>query len=136
MKFTPEKITSLEKDEVFVFGSNLDGNHLGGAARMAKLSFGAKDGNPEGLQGDSYAIPTVSKGLKRILKPEEIKPYVDNFITFASKNVEKKFLVTEIGCGIAGMQPKQIAPLFKEALHLSNVILPMKFHRVLRHIIN
>ena len=40
-KFTPNYIVSLEDNEVFVFGSNLEGHHIGGAARIAKEHFGA-----------------------------------------------------------------------------------------------
>ncbi len=77
MKYTPKNITSLDQDEIFVFGSNLEGAHLGGAARVARQKFGAIMGQGVGLQGQSYAIPTMQGGV------ETIKPYVDEFIDFA-----------------------------------------------------
>ena len=120
-RITPERITSLKPDEVFVFGSNLQGIHAGGAAYMALARFGAIMGQGVGMQGQSYAIPTMQGGV------ETIKPYVDEFIDFARKNPDKHFLVTRIGCGIAGFSPREIAPLFKEATHLENVWLPEDF---------
>ncbi len=124
-EFTPEKIHSLANGEIFVFGSNLAGHHGGGAARAAERHFGAIWGQGVGIQGKSYAIPTMQGGT------ETIKPYVDEFIDFAKKNPGLKFLVTPIGCGIAGFTPAEIAPLFEEALDLDNVILPRPFADVL-----
>ncbi|MDE6009090.1 MAG: hypothetical protein K2G90_07770 [Muribaculaceae bacterium] len=120
-KFTPDFITSLQPNEIFVFGSNLQGKHLGGAARVAHKNFGAIYGQGVGLQGQSYAIPTMQGGV------ETITPYVDEFITFAKQHPELTFLVTRIGCGIAGFEPAEIAPLFRSALTLTNVILPEDF---------
>ena len=77
MEYTPENITSLDEDEVFVFGSNLAGMHAGGAARVAYERFGAVMGQGVGMQGQSYAIPTMQGGV------ETIKPYVDDFIRLA-----------------------------------------------------
>ena len=94
-EFTPDRISELKENEVFVFGSNLAGAHGGGAARLAYNRFGAIWGQGVGLQGQSYAIPTMQGGV------ETIKPYVDEFIAFAKAHPEKKFLVTKIGCGIA-----------------------------------
>lgn len=119
-------ITSLEPDEVFVFGSNLAGMHGGGAARVAYEEFGAVMGQGVGLQGQSYAIPTMQGGL------ETIRPYVDEFIAFAKAHPEKVFYVTRIGCGIAGFRDSQIALLFAGAMDLDNVILPESFVRLLR----
>ena len=93
---TPEFITSLEPNEIFVFGSNLKGMHGGGAAYIAYRKFGAIMGKGVGLQGQSYAIPTMQGGV------ETIRPYVDEFIWFAKQHPELTFLVTRIGCGIAG----------------------------------
>lgn len=126
MRISSENITSLHPDEVFVFGSNLAGLHAGGAARFAMQHFGAVWGQGVGLQGQSYAIPTMQGGV------ETIKPYVDDFIDFARKNPHLKFLVTEIGCGIAGFTPEQIAPLFTRAVGLDNVWLPARFLKVLQ----
>ena len=119
--FTPEFITQLKADEVFVFGSNLAGMHGGGAAYVAFKKFGAVMGCGVGLRGQSYAIPTMQGGV------ETIKPYVDEFITFASAHPELFFYVTRIGCGIAGFRDKEIAPLFAKAVGLENVCLPKSF---------
>ena len=119
--FTPEFITDLKSDEVFVFGSNLAGMHGGGAADVAFKKFGAVMGCGVGLRGQSYAIPTMQGGV------ETIKPYVDEFIAFASDHPELFFYVTRIGCGIAGFRDKEIAPLFAKALGLENICLPKSF---------
>lgn len=125
-EYTPERITDLNPNEIFVFGSNLAGAHGGGAARIAYDRFGAIWGQGVGLQGQSYAIPTMQGGV------ETIKPYVDEFINFAKQHSEYKFLVTRIGCGIAGFTSDEIAPLFEEAVDLENVIMPEDFVEVLR----
>lgn len=125
MRVSPDVISTLSDDEVFVFGSNLAGMHGGGAARFAFANFGAVWGQGTGLQGRSYAIPTMQGGV------ETIRPYVDEFIDFARKHPELKFLVTEIGCGIAGFSPSDIAPLFAEALEVENIWLPRRFLNVL-----
>lgn len=124
-RITPKFVTNLKTNEVFVFGSNLAGKHYGGAARIAWNKFGAKIGQGTGLQGQSYAIPTMQGGV------ETIKPYVDEFISFSKKHPEYIFLVTEIGCGIAGFTPEEIAPLFKEAINAENVHLPLSFWNIL-----
>jgi hypothetical protein len=120
-KFTPENIDSLLPNEIFVFGSNLAGHHDGGAARTALRKFGAIYGQGNGLQGQSYGIPTMQGGI------ETIAPYVNEFIDFAKKHPENIFYVTRIGCGIAGFKDEEVAPLFKEALNLNNVCLPKTF---------
>ena len=112
-RYTPEKITALGKNEIFVFGSNLAGAHGGGAARAAYERFGAIWGQGEGLQGQSYAIPTMQGGV------ETIAPYIDRFIEDAFIHREYTFLVTRIGCGIAGFRTEEIAPLFKDAIENS-----------------
>ncbi len=123
--FTPEMITELRPDEVFVFGSNLAGMHGGGAARAAFQYFGAVMGCGVGLRGQSYAIPTMQGGV------ETIAPYVDQFIAFAKEHPDLFFYVTRIGCGIAGFKDRDMAPLFKQAVSLENVVLPESFHRVI-----
>ena len=120
-EYTPERITELKSNEIFVFGSNLAGSHGGGAASQAYNRFGAIWGQGVGLQGQSYAIPTMQGGV------ETIKPYVDEFIEFARQRQELKFFVTRIGCGIAGFKDKEIAPLFGNAVDLENIILPKGF---------
>jgi len=118
---TPAIITELQPNEIFVFGSNLKGMHGGGAAYTAYRKFGAIMGQGVGLQGQSYAIPTMQGGV------ETIKPYVDEFIQFAKDHPEKRFLVTRIGCGIAGFTDKEISPLFKQAHEVENIVLPPKW---------
>jgi len=119
------RIEQLAENEIFVFGSNLAGMHGGGAARLARLKWGAVMGQGVGLQGRTYAIPTMQGG------PETIKPYVDEFIAFAKAHPGLRFLVTEIGCGIAGFTPSQIAPLFAGAADVPNILLPARFWDVL-----
>lgn len=125
MEFTPERITSLQPGEIFVFGSNLSGYHGGGAASVAYRKFGARWECGVGLQGRSYAIPTMHGGA------DDIKPYVDEFVEFARQHTEFKFYVTRIGCGIAGLPVAQIAPLFRNALGMPNVVLPRDFVEVI-----
>lgn len=125
MNYTPENITSLAPDEVFVFGSNLQGLHAGGAARVAYQKFGAVMGQGVGMQGQSYAIPTMHGGIK------DIKPYVDDFIELAREWDQTTFYVTRIGCGIAGFKDEDIAPLFDKAYDLYNVRLPESFARII-----
>ena len=120
-EYTPERISELRENEIFVFGSNLAGSHGGGAARLAYNCFGAVWGQGVGLQGKSYAIPTMQGGV------DTIKPYVDDFIRFAQSRPNLKFYVTQIGCGIAGFKVSEIAPLFQVALHVDNIILPKAF---------
>ena len=124
-RITDDFIQVLKPDEVFVFGSNLAGFHGGGAARAAFNKFGAIWGQGVGIQGRSYAIPTMQGGV------ETIAPYVDEFIEYARNHPEKKFLVTEIGCGIAGFTPEEIAPLFAGAVDVGNISLPLHFWKVI-----
>lgn len=124
-RFTPERITHLAGNEIFVFGSNLAGSHGGGAARLAYEHFGAIWGQGVGLQGQCYAIPTMHGGV------ESIKPYVENFIEFAFSHPEYIFLVTRIGCGIAGFSDKDIAPLFAALIEVENIILPESFVNII-----
>ena len=124
-EFTPAWIKELKENEVFVFDSNLRGAHGGGAARVAVDKFGAVWGQGVGLQGQSYAIPTMHGGV------DVIKPYVDEFIAFAREHREMKFLVTPIGCGIAGFTVEEMAPLFADAIDDENIILPEGFVKVL-----
>lgn len=125
MRYTPENITKLGEDDIFVFGSNLAGMHGGGAARVAWQKFGAVWGQGVGLQGQSYAIPTMQGGV------ETIKPYVDEFLDVAYECDQNTFYVTRIGCGIAGFTDEQIAPLFDRALDMYNVVLPESFVKII-----
>ena len=124
-RITPEWIDTLKDNEIFVFGSNLAGMHGGGAARVARLRFGAVLGNGVGIQSQSYAIPTMQGGV------ETIRPYVDDFIAYAQQHPSLHFLVTPIGCGIAGFEPEDIAPLFEGAKAVKNISLPESFWEVI-----
>lgn len=124
-RYTPGKISELKENEIFVFGSNLAGSHGGGAARLAYARFGAVWGEGVGLHGQTYAIPTMQGGV------ETIAPYVDEFIDFARQHPQLKFLVTRIGCGIAGFKDEEIAPLFRNALGINNILLPREFVDIL-----
>lgn len=127
IRITPEKISTLATDEIFVFGSNLAGKHLGGAARAA-LKWGAVMGQGIGLQGQTYAIPTMFSTV------DEIKPYVESFIAFAKNHPDLRFLVTKIGCGIAGFSEKEIAGLFTTVIRedIPNICLPEEFTGIIR----
>ena len=129
-EYTLDRITELKPNEIFVFGSNLAGAHGGGAARLAYNRFGAIWGQGVGLQGQSYAIPTMQGGV------ETIKPYVEEFIQFAQKHPELKFFITKIGCGIAGFRIEEIAPLFYHAINCENIVLPKEFDDIVHDIHN
>lgn len=124
-RITSDRITELKPGEIFVFGSNLEGEHGGGAALLAWRKWGAIWGQGTGLQGQTYGIPTMHGG------PDTIKFYVDEFVTFAKEHPEMTFLVTEIGCGIAGFKPSEIAPLFRDGVDVPNIYLPQRFWDVL-----
>lgn len=125
LKYTPDNITELEPDDIFVFGSNLEGNHCSGAARTAFERFGAVMGQGIGPQGQSYAIPTMVGSI------DKIKPYVDQFIDLAREWDQNTFYVTRVGCGIAGYTDEEIAPLFADAVGLYNVRLPKSFVEII-----
>lgn len=129
MGFTPDYIDRLLPKQVFVFGSNVLGYHTGGASGTARKKFGAVWGQAEGLQGQSYAIPVdFGKGVRN---DNEVRSAVDKFITFAKEHTELFFLVTRVGCGIAGYHDDEMAQFFKDALELKNVSLPKSFVDVL-----
>ena len=123
-RITPEHITRLANNEVFVFGSNAQGLHYGGAAKVALEKFGAIMGQGHGMQGKSYAINTMS-GIA------EMEKDIKSFCEFAKANPKKLFLVTPIGCGIAGYRSEEVAPLFEDCKDLENVSLPSSFWKVL-----
>ena len=123
--YTPDYIDALLTNQIFVFGSNALGYHTGGASGTARKKFGAVWGQPEGLQGQSYAIPVdYGKGVR---KDAEVKIAIDRFIDFAKAHNELFFFVTRVGCGIAGYHDEEIAPFFREALNMKNVCLPKSF---------
>lgn len=124
-RITPEQIERLSANEIFVFGTNLMGNHYGGAARMACKMFGA-GGVSEGIKGQTYAIPVVLAGVERV------KPHIETFLDYAEAHPENRFLVTRIGCGLAGFTDEDMAPLFARAIDMANVTLPHSFWAVLK----
>lgn len=134
MRTTCNNITELKDNQIFVFGSNLSGIHGAGATKTAIDKFGAILYNSEGLQGRSYAIPTKDKSIRNTLPIKEIKIYVDRFIEFAKQNQQLEFLVTEIGCGLAGLKPFEIAPLFINVVVIKNIHLPEKFWNIINKI--
>lgn len=128
MRYTSDTITHLEADEVFVFGSNLRGAHGGGAAKLAAEKFGAIQGVGIGHQGQSYALPTLDARFNK-LPLQEIEKHIRDLVVHAIQHPELTFLVTQVGCGIAGFTPKEIAPLFFGFALPPNVVLPEVFHK-------
>lgn len=124
MRYTNPDIRKLEEGEIFVFGSNTDGRHGKGAAKFAMQKFGAVWGDAEGLTGRCYALPTVGRNLSK-MSVDRVKIHVARFLKFAAKHPELTFLVTLVGCGLAGHKIKDIGPMFAE--RLPNVILPKEF---------
>ena len=125
-RITPDRISSLEKGQIFVFGSNAAGMHGGGTAYTAMQLFGAILGQGDGLQGQSYAISTM-EGI------DAMRDNIYRFIGFARQHPELTVLVTRIGCGIAGYKVSDVAPLFADAVDVKNICLPLDFWQVLRH---
>lgn len=127
--FTPDYIDTLLPGQIFVFGSNALGYHTGGASGTARKRFGAIWGQPEGIQGQSYAIP-VDFGKGNVTP--DIQPYIDRFIAYAKTHPENHFFVTRVGCGIAGFTDQEMAEHFRAALTLNNVSLPRSFVNALK----
>jgi len=128
MKYTPENITHLEPNQIFVYGANELFRHGAGAAKLA-LKWGAKHGMA-GLVGQTYGIPTKDHNI-RTLPLDKIQVHVDNFFATAFSHTEYEFLVSKIGCGLAGYRPEDIGPLFKiiKTGVFENVILPEEFYK-------
>lgn len=120
-RFIPDWVEHLSKCEVFVFGSNIEGMHMGGAARVAYEKFGAEWGVGDGPTGRCYAIPTMHGGL------EAIRPYAEKFIAYAKTHPMNRFLLTRVGCGIAGFKDYDIAQLFEEGLDVPNIAYPRQW---------
>lgn len=120
-QYSPDIITELEDNDIFVFGSKPDGRHIGGASRIAVTKFGAREGLGEGFSGQSYAIP-VHRHRKYLMREA-----IQRFILFAKDNPQFSFFVLPVGCGNAGMNPKDVAFMFFDALFLNNVFLPKLF---------
>lgn len=128
MRTSSNYITSLQPNQVFVFGSNTEGRHSGGAARMAQQKFRAIYGQSRGLQGQSYAIVTkdLRKGMRSV-ELREIENEVNELLNFATMNTHLEFLVTRIGCELAGFEEREIGKLFKDKAIPDNVLLPQSF---------
>jgi len=114
-------ITHLKPNEIFVFGSNQLGAHAGGAARLAKEEFGAREGVGEGLTGQSYAFPTLTANFEKVSRAS-LEASRDRLFAAALQHPDKTFLLTKVGCGIAGFTEDEIRPLFTSAP--ANVVLP------------
>ena len=105
METTPERLSELPEGSIFVFGSNESGAHGGGAAHVALEKFGAVWGQGEGLQGQSYGLPTM-EGF------DALRGAAERFVAFAGEHPELRFYLTKVGCGIAGHDESDVAPLF------------------------
>lgn len=132
-KYTPEFILALQPDEYFVFGSNLNGNHAGGAARIAAEKFGAKWGVGEGMTGRCYALPTLDENMQKVT-PTALRRSFEKLWRVALDNPEKVFLVTKVGCGIAGWGIEEVKNILWASVGSigdlpSNVVLPKEFCR-------
>ena len=119
-------IKTLAEDTTFVFGSNLAGEHSSGAAKTALEHFGALNGVGRGWSGQSFAIPTMNEHLQQ-MPLSQIQHYIDDFKTYTKNHPKNKYFLTSIGCGIAGFRDEDIAPLFENAINLSNISLPKEF---------
>ena len=128
MRITPEVITSLQPNQVFVFGSNTEGRHGKGAALIARQKFGAIYGQASGKQGQSYAIITkdLSKGIRSI-PLSTIQQHIRVFLEYAMNHPDSEFLVVKIGCSLGGYTVNEISTLFKFFKIPTNVFLPQCF---------
>lgn len=123
-------VKELKPNEIFIFGANEAGEHLGGAAKTA-LQWGAEWGVGEGLAGQTYALPTVNATVSHALSLKEIQKYVDNLYICIKDHPELFFILTEVGCNIAGFVPEQIAPLFRNFMNFTNMSMPPSFIKIL-----
>jgi hypothetical protein len=129
VKFTPENITELKENEIFVFGANERYVHGAGAAKQA-LKFGAIYGKGF-LQGNTWALPTKDKNLN-VLPLSSIKEHIKDLYNCAAENQHLVFLVTKVGCGLSNCSPKQIAPLFASFKYIPpNIIFPKEFAEII-----
>lgn len=124
-RVSSDRINTLQDNEIFVFGSNKQGVHSGGAARYAMEHFGAEWGVGEGLTGQCYALPTMEGDAS-------FRQAVKDFFNCAKQHPQKHFLVTAVGCGIAGYTVEQVALWFAHAVNHPNVYLPESFWKVIK----
>lgn len=120
-RITPSKIDRLKTRYVYVFGTNLEGLHVGREAQLAVSHFGAEYGIGVGSQGKTYAIPTMQGNIKTV------EPYIKNFVKYAKQHPEQRFYVTYVGCGISGFDLDDMGRLSYSAKDVENVFLPQKF---------
>ncbi len=133
-EFTPENIQELKDNEVFVFGSNLNGNHAGGAAAFAHRKFGAKMGVGEGMTGRCYALPTLGWHMKQFTF-SQLRKYLAHFLTYVENHDDKRFLLTKVGIGIAGYRVEDMRTILWECIENvcelgkkpANLIIPKEF---------
>ena len=123
-------IKELQRNQIFVFGSNLSGIHGAGAAKTAR-KWGAKMGVGEGQMGNTYGLPTVGEKLRHTLSLTKIEKHAEKFLKYAEENPELEFLLTEVGCGLAGHTVEEVAPLFMDGVELPNIVWPKSFVKVL-----
>ena len=139
-QYTSECISVLQEDEIFVFGSNLLGHHMGGAARTARRAFNAEMGVGEGLTGQAYALPTLGKDMRQVA-PEVLRACFRRLLLFVLDHPTLTFYLTEVGCGIAGWSAEQVSALLWEAVRElseeayelrampANLVIPKRFSR-------
>lgn len=132
---TPERLKSLPPYGRFYFGSNESGYHGAGAAFDAWKRFGARYKKGFGPNGRSFAIPTKDWDVQTLPLPV-IDHYVQRAIEFIKANPEEVHIITRIGCGLAGYEPKDIAPMFVEVADFANVWLPEDFRIILKKLKN
>lgn len=133
MNVTPDNIKSLKPNEIFVFGSNMAGYHGAGAAKLAREKFGAEYKIGEGITGRTYALPTKDEFIKTMLL-EEINYHVKKLHKTVISRPDLHFLITKVGCGLAGYTEEQIAPMFKDFIDLDNVSLPIEFIKIINNV--
>lgn len=117
-------ITALASNERFVFGSNLAGRHGAGAARQAMDDFGAEYGVGEGLTGSAYAFPTLDEHFQKV-PLRSLVASRDRLYATAAQHPELTFLLTKVGCGLAGFEESTMRALFcAPVARPANIILP------------
>ena len=138
--YTPENISELKENQIFVFGSNMAGFHYGGAAKFAFDKFGAVWGQGLGIAGQTYAFPTLhrastetGKNDMELLNDDELEAQFKILFIKIEENPDKEFLLTKIGTGIAGIPIQIMNELFNrsynEAVH-TNLIYPIEFEKI------
>ena len=125
-KFTPRVISSLDHNEIMVFGTNALGKYRSECSKVALEQFGAEWGKKEGISGNTYAIPVIDQDL------DFIKKHIDDFINFAQNNPNLIFYITRIDKDIRDYDLDKIALLFKDSLEIDNIVLPLSYYKILQ----